>query len=164
MVAYPMALGGSALGQDAMAAIGEAGTENEEARPDFAAREHVEHAPGDFRIRAVVERKRYVTHHLFVCSVEFQPVAVSAGSAITRFSSAPIFSISIRTTSPTTSHRGGFITAATPPGVPVDTMVPGRRVKTVERVSIWEKQSKMRFLVFECCRISPLTKVLRSRA
>src|SRR6267378_7670341 len=81
--------------------------------------------------------------------------SVLAGSAITLFSILPIPSISIRTTSPTFSHFGGFIAAATPPGVPVETTVPGIRVNTVERVSTCAKQSKIRFLVFECWRCSP---------
>src|ERR1017187_4771557 len=53
--------------------------------------------------------------------------SVLAGSSITLFSSLPIFSISIRTTSPALSHLGGFIAAATPPGVPVETIVPDRK-------------------------------------
>jgi hypothetical protein len=48
----------------------------------------------------------------------------------------PTRSISIATTSPSTSIRGGFLAMPTPAGVPVEITSPGSRVMTVVRTSI----------------------------
>jgi len=81
------------------------------------------------------------------------------GSATTPFSSVPSPSISTRTTSPIESSFGGFIAMPTPPGVPVATTSPGSSVNAVDRCSTIAKQSKIRFLVLESWRSSPLTQV-----
>ncbi len=70
-------------------------------------------------------------------------------------------SISMRTTSPATSSRGGFIAMPTPEGVPVATTSPGSSVKAVERCSTSAKQSKISSLVFDSWRSSPFTQVRR---
>ncbi len=56
-------------------------------------------------------------------------------SAMTGFSSTPIRSISMRTTSPGRKKRCGEAAMPTPAGVPVETMSPGSRVNTVDKSS-----------------------------
>src|SRR5207244_2673146 len=65
---------------------------------------------------------------------------VFSGSAMTRFSISPSFAMAIFTTSPAFSHLGGFIAAATPPGVPVEITSPGSRVNAVDKCATKSKQ------------------------
>src|SRR5215472_9735793 len=83
-------------------------------------------------------------------------------SAITGFRSSPRPSTRTTTTSPGLSQRGGFFEKPTPAGVPVEMMSPGSSVNTPDRCSINCGSLKIRFRVFECCRVSPPIEVLMS--
>ena len=83
--------------------------------------------------------------------------------ATTGFSSVPTRSISMRTTSPATSQRGGSKPIPTPAGVPVEMMSPGSSVNTVDRYSTCSQHEKIMSSVDASWRRSPLTQVRRRR-
>mmetsp|Transcript_23902 Transcript_23902/g.66231 ORF Transcript_23902/g.66231 Transcript_23902/m.66231 type:complete len:334 (+) Transcript_23902:467-1468(+) len=72
--------------------------------------------------------------------------------------SVPIPSISHSTTSPGTSHRGGFRKQPTPGGVPVAITSPGRSVVKRETKAIMSSTPKTSSRVLESWRVSPLTR------
>ena len=76
----------------------------------------------------------------------------------------PISDISISTKSPSFSHAGGFMNAATPLGVPVMIKVPGRSVVPRLRCLMIAGMSKIKSSVLVICLCSPLTFVLSVRA
>src|SRR6185369_2857624 len=83
-------------------------------------------------------------------------IPISRSAAI-RFSSAPMPSIAVTTTSPGRQ-------STTPSAVPVRIRSPGRKVMKLEKYSIRKGTSKIMFLVFPDCVTLPLTVVLSSSA